>query len=67
MIGGGRTTVRTSVFMAALVASRHNPALKSYKRVQAGKPKIVAIIAVARKLHTILNAIVKDHKKWQNA
>jgi transposase len=69
MIGGGRTTVRTSVFMAALVASRHNPVLKAFrdKLVQAGKPKIVAIIAVARKLLTILNAIVRDQKKWQNA
>ena len=69
MIGGGRTTVRTSVFMAALVASRHNPVLKAFrdKLVQAGKPKIVAIIAVARKLLTILNAIVRDQKKWQTA
>jgi transposase len=69
MIGGGRTTVRTSVFMAALVASRHNPVLKAFrdKLVQAGKPKIVAIIAVARKLLTILNAIVRDQKKWQIA
>ena len=66
MIGGGRTTVRTSVFMAALVASRHNPVLKAFrdKLVQAGKPKIVAIIAVARKLLTILNAIVREQKKW---
>ena len=69
MIGGGRTTVRTSVFMAALVASRHNPVLKAFrdKLVQAGKPKIVAIIAVARKLLTILNAIVREQKKWQTA
>ena len=69
MIGGGRATVRTSLFMAALVASRYNPVLKAFrdKLVQTGKPKIVAIIAVARKLLTILNAIVRDHKKWQNA
>jgi transposase len=69
MIGGGRTTVRTTVFMAALVASRHNPVLKAFrdKLVQAGKPKIVAIIAVARKLLTILNAILRDHKTWQTA
>lgn len=69
MIGGGRTAVRTSVFMAALVASRHNPVLKAFrdKLVQAGKPKIVAIIAVARKLLTILNAILRDQKAWQTA
>jgi transposase len=33
----------------------------------AGKPKMVALIAVARKLLTILNAILRDKTKWQNA
>ena len=69
MIGGGRTEVRTALFMAAMVASRHNPVLKAFrdKLVQAGKPKMVAIIAVARKLLTILNAIIRDQKPWQTA
>jgi transposase len=69
MIGGGRASVRRVIFMAALVASRHNPQLKAFrdKLVAAGKPKIVAIIAVARKLLTILNAIVRDQKPWQPA
>jgi transposase len=69
MIGGGRPQVRTVIFMAALVASRHNRVLKAFrdKLVAAGKPKIVAIIAVARKLLTILNAIVRDQKQWQTA
>lgn len=69
MIGGGRTQVRTVLFMAGLVASRHNPVLKTFRDrlVQAGKPKIVAIIAVARKLLTILNAILRDQKQWQSA
>ena len=69
MIGGGRKTVRSAVFLAALVASRHNPVLKAFRDrlVAAGKPKMVAIIAVARKLLTILNAIVRDQKPWQNA
>lgn len=68
-IAGGRTTVRAALFMGALVASRHNPALKAFRDrlIQAGKPKMVAIIAVARKLLTILNAIVRDQKPWQNA
>ncbi|HEX8666321.1 MAG TPA: IS110 family transposase, partial [Beijerinckiaceae bacterium] len=35
--------------------------------VQAGKPKMVALIAVARKLLTILNAIIRDSKPWQPA
>lgn len=69
MIGGGRKTVRSALFLAALVASRHNPVLKAFRQrlVEAGKPKMVAAIAVARKLLTILNAIVRDQKPWQNA
>ncbi|MGN6469834.1 MAG: IS110 family transposase, partial [Rhizobiaceae bacterium] len=35
--------------------------------VASGKPKIVAIIATARKLLTILNAIIRDQKPWQSA
>jgi transposase len=69
MIGGGRSTVRAAIFMAALVASRHNPPLKAfYQRfLAAGKPKMVALIAVARKLLTTLNAILRDNRPWQNA
>jgi transposase len=65
-IGGGRAVVRTALYMAALVASRHNPALKAiYQRlVTAGKPKIVALIAVARRLLTMLNAMLRDGKPW---
>jgi transposase len=68
-IGGGRSTVRTVLFMGALVAARHNPSLNAfYKRLlAAGKPKMVALIAVTRKLLTILNAILRDHRPWQPA
>lgn len=68
-ISGGRSHVRAALFMGALVASRHNPILKAFrdKLVARGKPKIVAVIAVARKLLTILNAIIRDQKPWQNA
>lgn len=68
-IGGGRSDIRSALFMAALVASRHNPVLKAFrdKLVAAGKPKIVAIVATMRKLITILNAIVRDQKAWQTA
>lgn len=68
-IGGGRGKVRTALFMAALVASRHNPVLKAFrdKLVESGKPKKVAIVAVMRKLLTILNAIIRDDKPWQSA
>jgi transposase len=66
-IGGGRKSVRNALFMAAMVAARHNPILKRFrdKLVAAGKPKLVAIIAVARKLLIILNAILRDKTPWQ--
>jgi transposase len=69
MIGGGRAAVRTALYMAALSASRCNPALKLfYQRLLAsGKPKMVALIAVARKILTILNAMLRDQKPWQHA
>jgi transposase len=69
MIGGGRTDVRKAMYMAALVATRWNPALKAtYARlVQRGKPKKVAIVACIRQLLTILNAIIRTKSKWQNA
>lgn len=68
-IGGGRASVRTALFMAAMTAMRHNPVLRAFhQRLRAaGKPKMVALIAVARKLLTILNAILRDKTKWQTA
>lgn len=68
-IGGGRGPVRSALFMGAMVAKAHNPHLKAFfdRLVAAGKPKIVAIIAVARKLLTILNAIIRDKTPWQPA
>ena len=68
-IGGGRASVRCALFLGAMVACRHNPILKAFydRLVAAGKPKMVAIIAVARKLLTILNAILRDQKPWQTA
>lgn len=68
-IGGGRTVVRTVLFMGAMVAKKHNPVLRAFfdRLVQAGKPKMVALVAVARKLLTILNAILRDQKPWQTA
>ena len=69
MIAGGRKTVRGALFIAAMVAGRHNPLLKAFRDrlVAAGKPKMVALVAVARKLLTILNAIIRDKKPWQLA
>ena len=57
------------LFVAAMVGARYNPTLKAFhaRLIAAGKPKMVALIAVARKLLTILNAIVRDQKPWQVA
>ncbi|TBH50782.1 IS110 family transposase, partial [Rhizobium leguminosarum] len=68
-IDSGWGKVRAVLFMAALVASRYNPDLKAFRDrlVAAGKPKIVAIVATMRKLLTILNAIIRDGRPWQNA
>jgi transposase len=68
-IGGGRTPVRTALFMGALVAARYNPTLKAFRDrlVAAGKPKLVALIATARKLLVILNAILRDKQPWRPA
>ena len=65
-IGGGRAVVRTALYMGALVAGRHNPVLKAFrdKLVAAGKPHKLAAIALARKLLTILNAIIRDRTPW---
>ena len=66
-IGGGRKSVRSALFVGAMVAARYNPHLKSFrdKLVAAGKSKLVALVAVARKLTTILNAILRDRRPWQ--
>lgn len=65
-IGGGRSGVRAVLFMGALVAVRHNKPMKSFYEglLSRGKPKVVALIAVARKLLTILNAILRDSQPW---
>jgi transposase len=68
-IWGGRAHVRRVLYMAALVATRHNPVLKAfYERLKAaGKPPKVALVACMRKLLTILNAILRTGKPWNPA
>jgi transposase len=65
-IGGGRAAVRAALFMGALVAVRHNRVLAAFHQrlIAAGKPKLVALVAVARKLLTMLNAILRDRRHW---
>jgi transposase len=69
VIGGGRAVVRAALFMGAITAVRHNPILEAFRErlLAAGKPKLVALIAVARKLLTILNAIARSGQPWRHA
>jgi transposase len=69
MIAGGRPAVRRVLYMAALVAVRYNPVIAAFytRLTVAGRPKKVALVAAMRKLLTILNAIVRDHRPWQPA
>lgn len=65
-IWGGRAHVRTVLYMAALVASRHNPAIRAlYDRLlEAGKPKKVALVAAMRKLLITLNSMLRTRTIW---
>ena len=66
---GGRAGIRQVLYMAALVAARFNPALRTfYQRLRAGgKPAKLALTAVARKLLVLLNAILRDQRPWTYA
>jgi transposase len=68
-IRAGRAAPRTALYLAAMVGARFNPVMKAkYERmIAAGKPPKVAFIALARKLLTILNAMVRDGTDWQRA
>lgn len=67
IVWGGRASVRAPLYMATLVATRHNPVIRTfYHRLRAvGKPPLVAIVAAMRKLLTILNAMVRHQQPWQ--
>ncbi|HEY3434396.1 MAG TPA: transposase [Solirubrobacterales bacterium] len=61
---GGRADVRACLYMAALVAARSNATIQAFYRrlLAAGKPKKLALVACMRKLLTILNARIRDHR-----
>jgi transposase len=67
-IKGGRACVRTALYMAAISAIRCNPSFRAFyqRLVQEGKPRKVAIVAVARKLVVLANAIAKSGKPWNS-
>lgn len=66
-IRGGRAPVRAALYMAALVASRHNPVIHAFyqRLLHSGKAPKVALIACMHKLLIILNAMVRDMTPWQ--
>lgn len=66
-VWGGRARVRGALYMAALVATRFNPVIRTFytRLCEAGKPKKVALTACMRKLLTILNAILAHGTPWQ--
>jgi len=65
-VWGGRAAVRSALYMAAVSASRFNPPLADFyqRLLDRNKPKKVALIAVARRLLTILNAVIRDGATW---
>jgi transposase len=65
-VWGGRAVVRATLYMATLVATRHNPVIQAYyqKLLQAGKAKKVALVACMRKLLVILNAMMHSKHSW---
>jgi len=66
-VWGGRSGVRTTLYMATLSATRHNPAIREFygRLVAAGKPKKVALTACMRKLLTILGAVLRNRTAWR--
>ena len=66
IVWGGRASVRRTLYMATLTATRYNPAIRTfYLRLRSrGKPAKVALTACMRKLLVILNAIVRSNQPW---
>ncbi|WKV51517.1 transposase [Dickeya fangzhongdai] len=66
---GGRGSVRATLYMAALTATRFNPVIRAFylRLLSAGKAKKLALVACMRKLIAILNAMVRDEQKWDIA
>lgn len=68
-VWGGRAAVREALYMGTISAVRCNPVIKAFydRLLAAGKAKKLALIACARKLLTILNAMVRTKKPWEPA
>lgn len=66
VIKGGRSAIRSVLYMATLSATRYNPVIRSFydRLIGNGKETKVALVACMRKLLTILNAMIRDHRSW---
>ena len=66
-IYGGRSRVRSVLYMATLSAIRHNPTIRKFynRLIENGKKKKVALVAAMRKVLTILNAMLKNNQMWR--
>lgn len=66
MTGGGRQGVRSRLYMPAVVACHHNPILKLFyeRLLKKGKTKMTALVAVMRKMLTIMNSMLANNKNW---
>jgi transposase len=66
VIKGGRPAIRSVLYMATLSATRYNPVIKNFydRLIHNGKESKVALVACMRKLLTILNAMIRDHRSW---
>lgn len=66
MTGGGRSEIRTLLYMPTLAAICHNPVIKKHYNhlVSSGKNKMTAVIACMRKLIVILNSLVAKNEAW---
>ena len=65
-VWGGRSRVRSALYMATLVAAQHNPVISAFyqRLINEGKPAKVALAACMRKLLVILNAMLKNKTSW---
>lgn len=68
-VSAGRSKIRSALYMAALVATRCNPTIRAFyeRLLERGKPKKVALVACARKLLVVLNAMERDQSPWAEA
>lgn len=68
-IWGGRDELRRSLYLAALTASRFDPRFRAFKEhlLAAGKARKLVIVACARKLLTVLNAMMRTGMAYRDA